>query len=321
MILGFNKSKVDYNIYFKVMNDEFTVMNDEPSVLLLYVDDLFLTNEYNLITYCKKNLFAEFEMKDLGLMHYFLGPEVWQSLDHIFLNQGKYVVEILKKFDMLECKSMATPMEMNLKLLVETLSKLVDVTLYRQIIGLLMYLKNTRIDICFVVNTLSWYLVEYIRVHLVAAKHVMRYLKATLDYGLCYTGDSDFKLYGYIDSDWTRSASDRKNTSGCFFILDSTMSLWQRRKKSSISLSTIEANYIVACSTICESIWIRKILTGLFDIEMEATMILCDNQSCIKMTENPFFHDKMKHIEIQYYYIRDMVQKGVVKLQYVGTNE
>jgi hypothetical protein len=134
------------------------------------VDDLFLTGEENLITECKKKLVAEFEMKDLGLMHYFLGLEVWQSLEKIFLNQGKYGVEIMKRFDMLECKSMNTPMETKLKLLVDTSSKLIDATLYRQIIGSLMYLTNTRTNICFVVNTLSQYLVEPRRVHLVDEK-------------------------------------------------------------------------------------------------------------------------------------------------------
>jgi hypothetical protein len=97
------------------------VMNDEPIILLLYVDDLFLIGEENLITDCKKNLTVEFEMKDLGLMHYFLVLEVWQRPEKIFLNQEKYAVEILKRFDMLECKSMNTPMETNLKLLVDTL--------------------------------------------------------------------------------------------------------------------------------------------------------------------------------------------------------
>ena len=98
------------------------------------------------------------------------------KLEEIFLNQGKYAVEILKRFNMLECNSMATPMDSNLKLLADDSSKLVDVTHYRQIIGSLMYLINTRLDICFAVNTLSHYLVQR-RVHLVAAKHVMRYLK------------------------------------------------------------------------------------------------------------------------------------------------
>jgi hypothetical protein len=112
--LGFTKSKVDSNLYFKVMNDE-------SVILLLYVDDLFLIGEEKLIK-CKKKLTAEFEMKDLGLMHYFLGLEVWQSPERIFLNQGKYAVEILKRFDMLECKSMNTPMEMKLNLMVDTSS-------------------------------------------------------------------------------------------------------------------------------------------------------------------------------------------------------
>jgi hypothetical protein len=142
-------------------------------------------------------------MKDIGLMHYFLGLEVWQSPERIFPNQGKYAVEILKRFDMLET---------NLKFLVDTLSELIDAKLYIQIIGSLMYLTNTRPDICFVVNTLSQFLVHPRRVHLVAANHVMRYLKGTLDCGLSYDGDHDFRLRGYIDSDWTGSVSDRKST-------------------------------------------------------------------------------------------------------------
>jgi hypothetical protein len=222
---------------------------------------------------------------------------------------------------MMDCKAMSTPMGTNLKLLVDSSSEIVDITLYRQMIGSLMYLTNTRPDICIVVNTLSQYLVEPRHVHLVVAKHVMRYLKGTLDYGLCFTRDCDFRLYGYIDLDWVGSASDRKSTLGCCFSLGSAMTSWQSREQSSISLSTAEAEYIATCSANCEAIWLQKLLTGLFDLEMEATVIFCDNQSCIKMTENPVFHDKMKHNEIRYHYIRDMVQKGDVKLQYVGTDE
>jgi len=165
-------------------------------------------------------------MKYLGLMHYFLGLEVWQSPERIFLNQGKYAVEILKRFDMLEYKSMNTPMEMTLKLLVDTSSELIDATLYRQIIGSLMYLTNTRQDIYFFVNNLSKFLVEPRHVHLVAAKCVMRYLKGTLDYGLSYDGDHNFTLSGYIDSDWAESVSDRKSTSRCCFSLGSAMISW-----------------------------------------------------------------------------------------------
>jgi hypothetical protein len=220
---------------------------------------------------------------------------------------------------MLECNSMNTPMEVKLKLLVDTSSELIDATLYRQIIGSLMYLTNTRLDYCFVVNTLSQFLVEPKHVHLVAAKHVMRHLKGTIDCGLSYDGDHDFTLSGYTDADWAGSVFDRKNTSGRCFSLRSTMISWQSRKQSSIALNTVEAEYIAACSASCEAIWLRKLLTDLFDLE--ATTILCDNQSCIKMMENPIFHDRSKHIEIRYHYIRDMVQRGAIKLQYVSTDE
>ena len=110
MILGFTKSKADSNLYYKVENEGLMI-------LLLYVDDLFLIGEDKLIDECKKKLTAEFEMKDLGMVHYFLGLEVWNSPDEIFLNQGKHTVEILKRFGMLDCKAMTTPMTTNLKLL------------------------------------------------------------------------------------------------------------------------------------------------------------------------------------------------------------
>jgi hypothetical protein len=103
----------------------------------------------------------------------------------------------LKRFDMLKCKSMYTPMETKLKLLVDSSSELVYATLHRQIIGSVLYLMNTRLDICF---ALSRYLVEPRRVHIVATKHMMRYLKGMLDFGLYYTRDHDFRLSGYTDS-------------------------------------------------------------------------------------------------------------------------
>ena len=110
MSLGFTKSKSNSNLYYNVVDDGIMI-------LLLYVDDLFFTGEEKLISECKKKLAAKFEMKDLGMVHYFLGLEVWQCLYEIFLNQGKYVVEILKRFGMMDCKATNTPMVTNLKLL------------------------------------------------------------------------------------------------------------------------------------------------------------------------------------------------------------
>ena len=171
-------------------------------------------------------------------MHYFLGLEVWQYPDEIFLNQGKYEVEILKRFGMMDCKALTTPMTTNLKLLNGDTSKIMDVTLYRQIICSLIYSTNTRPDICFVVNTLSRYMAEPRHVQLMAAKHVLRYLKGTLDYGLRYASDGEIRLHGFTDSDWARNAKDKKSTSGCCFSLGSCMISWFSKKKSSIALST-----------------------------------------------------------------------------------
>ena len=153
-----------------------------------------------------------------------------------------------------------------------------------------MYLTNTRPYICFDLNTLSHYLVKPRRVHLIAAKHVMRYLKGTIDLGLYYGRDHYYNLYGYTDSDWAGSAADKKSTSSGCYCLVSSMISWFSNKQSNVSLSMAKEQYIASCSACCEVIWIQKLMLGIFDIELDTTVIFCDNQSCIKMTENPVFH-------------------------------
>ena len=148
MSLGSTKSKEDSNLYYNIEYDEIMI-------LLLYVYVILLTGEDNPIIECKKNLAVEFEMKYLGMMQYFLGLEVWYYPDEIFLNQGKYAVQIVKRFGMIDCKAMTTSMKTSLILLNDDALEAVDATLYRHIIGYLMYLTNTRPYICFVVNTLS----------------------------------------------------------------------------------------------------------------------------------------------------------------------
>ena len=108
MRLGFTKSDVDSNLYYKVVKGD-------TLILVLYMDDLFLTIADRLVTWCKKQLSSEFEMKDLGLTHFFLGLEIWQQSDAILVSQDKYTVDILRRFGMMDCKSMSTPMTLNLK--------------------------------------------------------------------------------------------------------------------------------------------------------------------------------------------------------------
>ena len=130
------------------------------------------------------------------------------------------VYEILKRFGMMDCKAMTTPIALNLKLLSDASSESVDAMIYRQMIGSLMYLTNTIPYICFAVNTLSQFLIDPRHVHLISAKHILRYMRGTVDYGLKYEVNQKINLEGYVDLDWVGSAIDRKSTSGCCFSMD-----------------------------------------------------------------------------------------------------
>ena len=133
--------------------------------------------------------------------------EVWQSVDGISLGQRKYAIQILKRFGMMDCKAIATPMASNLNLSSVSSSDMVDAMMYRQMIGSLMYLTNKKQDIFFAMNTLSQFLTDLRHVHLIAAKHILRYLRGTVDYGLMYESNQKINLEGYVDSDWVGSAS------------------------------------------------------------------------------------------------------------------
>jgi len=152
MKLGFTMSDVDPTLYFKVEKDK-------PFNLVLYVDDLFLTGVNPLIYQCKRELASEFEMKNLELMHYFLGLDVWKNPGEIFLSQGKYIVKLLERCGMVDCKFVSTPMELNFKKLCGNVvgPELANPFEYKQLVGALMFLVNSCSDICFAVNTLSIY--------------------------------------------------------------------------------------------------------------------------------------------------------------------
>jgi hypothetical protein len=183
-------------------------------------------------------------MSDIGLMHYFLDMEVWQEEGHIFLGQGKYAADILSRFQMEDCRPMSTPMITNWKKLSASDSQLVDATVYRNLIGSLMYLVNTRPNICFAVNTLSHYMVELRSVHMVGAKHVLRYIAGTVDYDLDYVRGDGVNLIGYTDSNWAGCVADKKSTSGYFFGLGSGLVSWFSRKQKSVALSSAKAEYV-----------------------------------------------------------------------------
>ena len=128
-------------------------------------------------------------------------------------------------------------------------------------------------------------------------------------------------MSGFTDAGWAGSSVDRKSTSGYCFNIGSGMTSWCSGKQKSIALSSAEAKYMVASTTSCEAIWLRKLLVNLFRRKMEATKIMCDNQSCIKLSENPIFLDQSEHIDIWCHFVRHCVQRGSLQLSYTPTGE
>jgi hypothetical protein len=143
------------------------------------------------------------------------------------------------------------------------------------------------------------------RVHLIATKHVLRYIVGSMEYGLDYVRGDGVRLIGYTNSDWAGCAVGMKSTLGCCFGLGSGVVSWFSQKQKLVTLSSVEAEYMAASQANCEAIWLHKLLVGLFGHELRPKLIHCDNRSCIKLSENPVFHDRSKHIEIIYHFIRD----------------
>jgi hypothetical protein len=150
--------------------------------------------------------------------------------------------------------------------------------------------------------------------HWITAKHVLRYIHGTINYGLRYISSNDVQLHGFTYSYWDGSAEDRKSTSGMCFILGSAMISWGNRKHNSVTLTIEEEKYITTYEACTEAIWMRKLIYDLFDQVPDSTIIHCDNQSCIRLSEHPVFHERSKHIAIKYYFIRDKFHEGEVKL-------
>jgi hypothetical protein len=289
--LGFTKSEADSNLYQIVVEGKLLI-------IVFYVDDLILMSDEQLIHSCKDDFAKEFKMKDLGLLHYFLGLEIWKQYGEIFVSQGKYEREILGKSHMEGCKPMDTPLLGNWRKEDATSGEVVDATIYRQLVGSLMYLVNMRSDIWYVVNQLSQAMVKPVELFWKAGKHLLRYMKGTYEYGLWYKQMNEVMLHGFIDADWVGNPMDRGSTSGGIFSIRSIVVSCYRRKQRSMELSSVEEEYMETSQATSDTIWMRKILVGLFGSHLDPTVIFCDNEICIKLSINPVFHDRSKHIDI-----------------------
>ncbi|KAG8478195.1 hypothetical protein CXB51_027990 [Gossypium anomalum] len=298
--LGFTKSISEPTLYVK---------KDEKETLLivsLYVDDLLVTGSKDeLIEDFKKQMQNFFEMTDLGLMTYFLGIEVNQGEQGIFISQQAFALKVLSKFSMSKCKPTSTPVALGEKLSSTSEHDRVDERGYRSLVGCLFCLTATRPDILYAVGLLSRFMHCCNVAHFKAAKRVLRYVKGTLNFGVKFGRSKELKLVGYSDSDWASSVDDMKSTSGYFFSLESSVFSWSSKKQQTVAQSTAEAEYIAAATAVNQAIWLRKLLDDLNARQMEATKIKVDNQSAVAIAKNPVFHGKTKHFKIKYHFVRE----------------
>lgn len=198
---------------------------------------------------------------------------------------------------------------------------LANASVYRSLVGRLIYLTHSRPDIAFSVGVLSRYMHRPTLHHFGAAKRVLRYLVGTQNYGLWFHKTDVFKVVGFTDSDWAGSAEDRKSTSGNCFTLGSTAISWSSKKQSTVALSSTEAEYVAATSAGCQAVWLRRILHDLGHEQSEATIIKCDNKSAVMLAKNPVHHSRTKHIDIKHHYIRELIASEEIQLENCRSKE
>ncbi|KAJ9566849.1 hypothetical protein OSB04_002815 [Centaurea solstitialis] len=260
----------------------------------------------------------ETHANSIGMQYLDTRLQIKQSEKGIFINQDKYVHEMLKKFDLTSCTPMKTPMAPPLSLDKDSKGKPVDVTLYRGMIGSLLYLTASRPDIMYSTCLCARYQAEPKESHLTAVKRIFRYLKGTPNLGLWYSKDSGFDLTSYSDSDFAGCKIDRKSTTGGCHLLGGKLVSWTSKKQNSVSTSTAEAEYVAAGICCAQVLWLRNQLQD-YDIQLSKIPIYCDNTSAIAIANNPVLHSKTKHIEVRYHFIRDHVMNGDIELHFVPT--
>eukprot|EP00253_Pinus_taeda_P004089 PITA_04089 len=276
-------------------------------------------NVDNLIKEIKEQMSQVFEMKDLGELHYCLGLEVWRDFGQTFLSQCKYVRSLLEKFIMDQCKAATVPLQHNIKLQNDDGSKEAVATLYRQLVGSLIYLNTTRPYLAYAVSALSQFMSKPLESHRVAAKSVLRYLQGTLDFGIVYTDSCDVKLTGFSDSNWVGIVNDRQSIIGYPVSIGSGVITWSSKEQNTLSLSSVEAEYQAMCAATCEAVWLRRLLLDAGEEQKVATMIKCDNQSSIKLVNNPLFHKNTKHIDTQFHFVREKIQSKEIHIEYCNS--
>ncbi|GKB01758.1 putative ribonuclease H-like domain-containing protein, partial [Tanacetum coccineum] len=299
------------------------IKKDKHDIILVqvYVDDIiFGSTKKSWCDEFEALMKSRFQMSSMGELTFFLGLQVKQKEDGIFISQDKYVAEILKKFDFVSVKTASTPIETQKPLVKDEEASDVDVHLYRSMIGSLMYLTASRPDIMFAVCACSRFQVNPKTSHLSAVKRIFRYLKGKPKLGLWYPRVSSFDLEAYSDSDYAGANLDRKSTTGGCQFLGRRLISWQCKKQTIMATSTTKAEYVAAANCCGQVLWIQNQMLD-YGFNFMNTKIYIDNESTIWIVKNPVYHSKTKHIAIRHHFIRDSYEKKLIQVLKIHTDD
>ncbi|KAK8928605.1 hypothetical protein KSP39_PZI017256 [Platanthera zijinensis] len=295
--------------YFATDSDSslFIKKNGELHVLiLLYVDDMIVTGNFEEeVATLRAELAIRFEMKDLSELHHFLGLEVERKESDILVSQKGYADQIVQRFDKREEKSSSTPLDVGVKLRRDEGRILPDLLVFRALVGSLIYLTITMSGIVYVVGRVSRYMTEPRKPQLMTAMSILKYVKSTSDMDLLYGRDTGFNLHGYTDADYEGDSDDWKSTSGYVFTCGSSGMSWCNKKQGSVSVTTMEAEYKASALAAREAIWLRRLVEDVHEEVHGLTLLRGDNESVLKLINNPVYHARTKYIEIEHHFIRE----------------
>jgi hypothetical protein len=310
---GFIQSRSDYSLFTRSVGSSYIA-------LLVYVDDIVLaSNDSSAISNITNLLNAQFKLKDLGILKFFLGLEIARTSLGISVCQRKYALEILEDSGLLASKPVKFPMDPNAKFSRLDGPLLSDPTTYRRLVGRLLYLTITRPDLSYCVQTLSQFMSAPCQSHMNAAYRVLRYLKSNPSQGLFFPSTSDLRLKSFCDSDWAACPDTRRSVTGfCIFLGDSLIS-WKSKKQHTVSRSSAEAEYRSMASTCCELMWLTSLLQDFQVPHSQAALLFCDSQAALHIAANPVYHERTKHIELDCHLVREQIQKGLVHTLHVSS--